>query len=616
MPLTINSNIASLNAQRRLAQSTVTLQQSFVQLSSGLRINKASDDAAGLAISSSLNVDSRVYTQGVRNANDAESFFAIAGGALSSLVNITTRLKELAQQSSNGVLSYAQRKSLDVEAQALGKEYQRIRQTAQFNGQRLLDNSQGILSVQAGYSALGLAGGSAPDGTFASPNLYSTGADPLNFTSGDLNNDGYADLVSADGTSNQISVLLGNGDGSFKARQAYGSGNSPRYVTVADLNGDRVLDVIAAEDAVGQLGVYLGNGDGSFKASRAYSNGSVAPFVTTADVNGDGSLDMVAVNNSTNHLNILLGNGDGTFRARRSYAAGTAPYAAAAADFNRDGVVDIATAQLTPGFISVFIGNGDGSFLTRATYAASTTNISIMSADLNEDGISDLVANDLTGQQVSVFIGNGDGTFRARRDYAANGSPSDFTAADYNADGILDLVSIGGGRLSLFQGNGDGTFKVAQTYTAGTTVLSVAATDVNGDGGVDLIFNDTAADALGVLLGNGSAQAIAGTPLGQYTLLSKQNSLKALTQFSQVLDRLTASLGQAGANESRLHAVINVMQQTRINYDSAASQIRDVDVATEAANLAKGNILQQAGAAVLAQANQQPGLALQLLRTF
>src|SRR5580693_958213 len=124
--LTINTNVASLNAQRRLAESTASLQQSFERLSSGLRINTASDDAAGLAIASSLNVDSRVYSQGVRNTNDALSFYSIAEGALNSLVDITTRLKELAQQSSNGVLSFTQRKSLDAEAQALGKEYQRI----------------------------------------------------------------------------------------------------------------------------------------------------------------------------------------------------------------------------------------------------------------------------------------------------------------------------------------------------------------------------------------------------------------------------------------------------------------------------------------------------------
>ena len=95
--LTINTNVASLNAQRRLAESTASLQQSFERLSSGLRINTASDDAAGLAIASSLNVDSRVYSQGIRNTNDALSFYSIAEGALNSLVDITTRLRELAQ---------------------------------------------------------------------------------------------------------------------------------------------------------------------------------------------------------------------------------------------------------------------------------------------------------------------------------------------------------------------------------------------------------------------------------------------------------------------------------------------------------------------------------------
>src|SRR5579859_5574382 len=123
--LTINSNLASLTAQRRLGASTQSLQQSFERLSSGLRINRASDDAAGLAVASSLTVASRVYTVALRNVNDAQSYYSIAQGAFSSLVDITIRLKELAQQSANGVLSSTQRRSLDAEAQALGQEYRR-----------------------------------------------------------------------------------------------------------------------------------------------------------------------------------------------------------------------------------------------------------------------------------------------------------------------------------------------------------------------------------------------------------------------------------------------------------------------------------------------------------
>src|SRR5580700_909999 len=93
--LTINSNIASLNAQRYLGASTAALQQSFERLSSGLRINQASDDAAGLSIVASLNSASKVYTQGIRNLNDGISAYSIAEGATEQLESVVTRIQAL-----------------------------------------------------------------------------------------------------------------------------------------------------------------------------------------------------------------------------------------------------------------------------------------------------------------------------------------------------------------------------------------------------------------------------------------------------------------------------------------------------------------------------------------
>ena len=109
--ITINSNIAALNAQRRLGQSTQSLRDTFSRLSSGLRINKASDDAAGLAIAESLKVDERVFNQAIQNANDGISALSIAEGSLDALQNITTRQLELAEQAANGVNSLEQRQA-------------------------------------------------------------------------------------------------------------------------------------------------------------------------------------------------------------------------------------------------------------------------------------------------------------------------------------------------------------------------------------------------------------------------------------------------------------------------------------------------------------------------
>ena len=109
MPVVINTNVASANAQRRLQESTRTLSKTFERLSSGLRINRASDDAAGLAVASSLSVDARVFTQGIRNLNDGVSAFSVAEGAVQQLENVVVRIKELAEQSANGTVTLKQR---------------------------------------------------------------------------------------------------------------------------------------------------------------------------------------------------------------------------------------------------------------------------------------------------------------------------------------------------------------------------------------------------------------------------------------------------------------------------------------------------------------------------
>ena len=121
MSITIASNIASLQAQRKLSSATTRLSTVFERLASGSRINKASDDAAGLAIAESLRTDARVYAQAVRNVNDGISTLAIAEGALKQLSGIVVRQKELAEQAANGVYSTKQREALETEANALCK---------------------------------------------------------------------------------------------------------------------------------------------------------------------------------------------------------------------------------------------------------------------------------------------------------------------------------------------------------------------------------------------------------------------------------------------------------------------------------------------------------------
>ena len=138
MPITVNTNIASLNAQRRLGNSTAQLQKSFERLSSGLRIVRAADDAAGLSIADSLRADQRIASVAIRNANDGISLISIADGALSEVGNVLARMAELAEQSANGIFAPSQRSALQSEFIALGSEIQRIAVTTTFNGLNLL----------------------------------------------------------------------------------------------------------------------------------------------------------------------------------------------------------------------------------------------------------------------------------------------------------------------------------------------------------------------------------------------------------------------------------------------------------------------------------------------
>ena len=198
MPITIGSNIASLQAQRRLNTSTDSLGRVYEKLSSGQRINRASDDAAGLAIADALKADSRIASVAIRNANDGISTIAIADSALNEIGNVLARLGELAEQSANGTFSNAQRSALSNEFVALGSEIERIATTTTFNGVRLLSGNSTI-TLQVGFDSA------------------STSQLSLTGVSGLLQNLG---LSVAGGSGLQFSIVGGNSDISQSASRA------------------------------------------------------------------------------------------------------------------------------------------------------------------------------------------------------------------------------------------------------------------------------------------------------------------------------------------------------------------------------------------------------------
>ena len=175
MGLRINTNVSSLSAQRTLATTNRDISDNLRKLSSGERITRASDDAAGLAISENLKAQIRGMRQAKRNANDAISLIQTAEGGLSEISNIVIRLRELSVQAANDTLGAEERKFADIEFQNLKDEIDRISRSADFNGIKLLDGTGGRLEFQVGTRNDPILDRLVYDGTGSDATLASLG---------------------------------------------------------------------------------------------------------------------------------------------------------------------------------------------------------------------------------------------------------------------------------------------------------------------------------------------------------------------------------------------------------------------------------------------------------
>ena len=183
MTLSLASNIPALQAAGQLRRATDELSETFERLSSGVRINSAADDPAGLALADSLRADTKIATVAARNANDGISLLSIADAGLEEINHILTRMYELATQSSNGVYTNTQRSALSSEFLALGSEIERISKTTTFNDLNLLSNSNNV-TLQVGFdsSSNSQITITAVLGTLSSLNLAASGSGKLTFS--------------------------------------------------------------------------------------------------------------------------------------------------------------------------------------------------------------------------------------------------------------------------------------------------------------------------------------------------------------------------------------------------------------------------------------------------
>src|SRR5439155_1077953 len=191
------------------------------------------------------------------------------------------------------------------------------------------------------------------------------------------------------------------------------AGRSPFSVAVGDFNGDGRLDLVTANISSNDVSVLLGNGDGSFQPARNFATGGTQPVsVVVGDFNGDGVLDLAVVNSSSNTVSVLLGNGDGTFQAPLTVAAGTNPVSVAVGDFNGDGAVDLAVTNVGLDFnnevgdVAVRLGNRNGTFQAAWNFGAGVGASSVAVSDFNGDGKPDLAVGNTASRTVSVLINN------------------------------------------------------------------------------------------------------------------------------------------------------------------------------------------------------------------
>lgn len=613
MSVTLGSNIASLKTQRRLSDATRGLTTSFERLSSGLRINKASDDAAGLSISEGLNYYNRISLQASRNAKDAQSKLNIADSALGELSNIVTRIAELSQQAGTGSITSTQRNALDAEAQALRDEYNRVIEVTSWNGTKIFNLNATTDEYQVGEGENGILrsdiGKYAPtsataSGVFAASSSYGLANGSRTVWVADYNGDNKLDVVAS---GDEVRIFIGIGDGTFSTTTALETATASTQVMGGDFDGDSKQDFIFTSAASNAVFFRRGNGDGTFSARTTIVNsfifgnngGSAA-----GDFNGDGFQDF-AYSEGT-ELRMLYGNGNGTFRAPATMTIGDVS-SFETADFNGDGRTDLAIGDYGSSQVRIVLGAaGFGNPTTSASLSVLLPVGSVI-GDYNGDGKLDIASRQDAGNGY-VFFGNGNGTFGAGLSGGYTGEP--VASIDANADGRADLVFTDGSALIIGLSNGDGTFSRGSSIATGNEGGKGKVADFNGDGVLDVAFNQGGSVrelVVGIL---GGALSLNLTTVD---LTTQSAALTTLDSMRSSLSKIAAGRGKIGADVGRLGFAESVASQTALQTEAARSRIRDADVAEEVALLTRNQILQQAGTAVLAQANQAPALALRLL---
>ncbi|MBQ0762853.1 flagellin [Marinobacter psychrophilus] len=605
MALGINTNVASLNAQNQLSKSQGMNDQALQRLSSGLRINSAKDDAAGLAISTRFQSQISGLNVATRNANDGISLAQTAEGALDEITNNLQRIRELSVQSANATNSDSDRDALNNEVDQRIQEVNRIASQTSFNGLKVLDGTFGTQAFQVGANAgetISIDGlnskGSELGATISQTAGLSTsslGAGDAGTTTLDVSNlDFGAGAVSIVGTVGTTD--LSSADGTYADATAFAAalqtaiqGEAGLEEATVTADGDTLTISNPTTTAVSASFVVT---DGS---AIAAASDTVASGVTITEANGTSTLDITGFD---------FANG-GTISA-----GGVDVDITAGSDF------DSVAAQLQTSLQA----NVDAD-LTAANSAGTITITNTAVANSNNDDVT--LAN-------AIVVADGTGTAAN----AAGGSISTLApaleqtvASKFEAGETISFsLDVAGTAIEVTDASNlqDVVAQInGETKNTGVSGFLSAAGDeivfasAKGENFTASITTDIDNDATTVEVNqsiDSSTDVNANVSLNSLDISTREGSDQALVAIDFAIDQVNQFRSDLGAVQNRFESTIANLSTSVENLSAANSRIVDADFASETAALAKSQVLQQAGISVLAQANARPQQVLSLLQ--
>ena len=653
MPQIINTNIMSLNSQRQLNKSQLMQNEAMERLSSGLRVNSAKDDAAGLAIATGMESQIRGINQAIRNANDGISMSQTAEGAMDEMTNILQRIRELSIQAANDTNSASNRASIQAEVDQLYDEIDRIATVTQFNGVNVLDGSVGSTTLQIGANAGENLTFSIASVTTRDLNLNAvSGLGELNGGRVNTNSATLANEVTING------VAVGAvANGSDRAVAMAAAVNAISGITGVTASAYNAVEGVGNQSGVTSNLVINGTAigaTGSMKELVDTINRDVAGVV--ASISNNGALVLsndngrsIDISAGGSEVGIVDGNYNGFLalssadQSEITLGLGTASTASAAQLQQFGFNLAEGSSKITGGEVSGTAIDGADGIQINGVDLGAVTGTSAADKAFAINAISDqtgVTASATTEIQYEAIIS----ALAAETAFTINGLTIDLSAATIvslddvvstinssgiqgvvatadNTTGRLILTSQSGGDISIFTATGDVFNDTSGVIvdTNGATQLTRGAITLTGEGGKDVVVTsnanseaakDTALGKLGLIDFGGSSSAI-GTGLSVLTVANAENTMD---RIDAALQKVSESRAQLGAVQNRLASTISNLENVSQNLSASKSRIVDADFAAETSKLSKAQILQQAGTAMLSQANASTQNVLSLLQ--